>query len=73
MRSLGNLEVVTASPKANRQDKHIDVLEELVDSLREEVRLLKSKLKAKPSTITQEQYDELCARYQLECSANLPF
>ena len=73
MRSLGSLEVVTASSNTSRQDKHIDVLEALVDDLRDEVRLLKSQLKAKPSTITQEQYDELCARYQLECSKSLPF
>jgi len=69
---LGDLEVVTAA-KSKHQDRHVVALEEIVDALREENRLLKTKLLAKPSTITQEMYDDICTRFQMECTKNIPF
>ena len=70
VKSLGNLEVVTAT---NRQDSHINALETIVDELREENRNLKRELSLKPSTITQEQYDSVCAKLQECYTSDLPF
>jgi len=70
--NLGDLEVATVT-KLNRQEAHIEALERIVDELKEENRLLKDKLKVKPSIIAQEDYDDLCRRFQLECDKNIPF
>ena len=68
---LGQLEIVKSSPA--RASQHIEALEKRVDDLEEETRLLKAELSAKPSTVTQEQYDDLCQRYRMVLEETLPF
>ena len=71
---LGSMEMVTATPKAtSRQEQHIEALERIVDELRDENRKLKKKLSAKPSTITQKQYDKVCKKLQAEYNKSIPF
>ena len=70
VKSLGNLEVVTAT---NRQDSHINALEQIVDELREENRNLKRELSLKPSIFTQEYVDSLRAKLQECYNKDLPF
>ena len=71
---LGEMEVVTATQaNPSRAAAHILALENRVDDLEEENRLLKDRLIAKPSTVTQSEYDDLCRRYQMEVHNNLPF
>ena len=68
---LGSLEVVSSS--STRQEKHIDALEKRVDALEQQNAELKQRLLSKPSAVTQEDYDELCRKYQMEIDSNLPF
>ncbi len=70
-KSLGQLEIVKSSPA--RASNHIEALEKRVDDLTAENRELKAQLKAKPSTVTQEEWLDLCHRYSMEVSNNLPF
>ena len=71
---LGDTELVTASSTSHRRaSAHILALENRVDDLETENRLLKDRLSAKPSAVTQEAYDDLCRRYQMEVNSNLPF
>ena len=71
---LGETEVVTATQaNPSRASAHIIALEKRVDDLEEETRLLKAELSAKPSTVTQEQYDDLCQRYQVVLKETIPF
>ncbi len=71
---LGEMEVVTATQaNPSRAAANIQALEKRVDDLEEENRLLKDRLIAKPSTVTQSEYDDLCRRYQMEVYNNLPF
>ncbi len=70
---LGDTEVVNKA--SLRLDHHIDILEKRVDDLEAENNLLRRKLDGatKPSTVTQERYDNLCNRYQELLSEMLPF
>ena len=71
---LGEMEVSTVTSTATtRSDQHIIALEEIVDNLREENRLLKRELALTPSTITQEQYDLVCTKLQAEYNKEIPF
>jgi len=69
--NLGETEIVNKA--STRLDAHITILEKRVDDLEEETRLLKAELSAKPSTVTQEQYDDLCQRYQVVLKETIPF
>ena len=68
---LGDTEIV--STISSHKEKHIEALESRVDDLEEENRLLKRELASKPSIVTQEAYDELCRKYQMEINKYLPF
>ncbi len=71
---LGAMEVVTATQAdPSRAAAHILALENRVDALEVENRLLKDRIAAKPSTVTQEAFDALCRRYQMEVNLHLPF
>ena len=74
VKNLGDLELVTASSTSrHRASQHIVALEKRVDALVDENNKLKLALSAKPSTVTQEDYDDLCRRYIAEVNENLPF
>ena len=65
------MEVVSAT--STHQEKHIEALEKRVDALVEEVSALHKQLANKSSTVTQEAYDDLCHKYQMEINKSLPF
>ena len=68
---LGETEIVNKA--SLHLDHHIEALENRVDILVEENKALRAKLTSKPSAVTQEDYDDLCRRYQMECLKNIPF
>lgn len=73
--NLGEMEIVTATSMltSSKREAHITALEDRVDGLEATVLTLKSRLSAKPSTVTQEMYDILCRKLQAEVNKNLPF
>ena len=76
LRSLGDMEVVTATSAHLKQTRHVTLLEDRVDKLVEENRLLKiqiDSITSNSSTVSYKRFEAICKKYQELLSETVPF